>query len=294
MVEIDARPTPDEKALMRREREVAEKHMGHVPWGSVVWCFTNLAIWFSLWPLVMFGVVPLWLGFLVAACNVALCYLPSHEAQHDIIARPGEPLRWLNELVGTISTIPLVLPYGTAKLTHLEHHKHANDPARDPDYSTRAPSARRALLAGLRNRQPRASGGTEKYGEILQAMGTPQAGRAILVSVVWELSFYAILFALAWTGFALEAALLWWLPRHIGLSYIQFYLSWAPHHPGKRTGRYRDTRAWRSRFGNIASMGMQYHVIHHLYPRIPLMRTPAAYWEMRDVLMARGVEIDGL
>jgi len=41
-------------------------------------------------------------------------------------------------------------------------------------------------------------------------------------------------------------------------------------------------------------MGMQYHVIHHLYPRIPLMRTPRAYWEMRDVLKARDVQIDGL
>ena len=58
--------------------------------------------------------------------------------------------------------------------------------------------------------------------------------------------------------------------------------------------RYKDTRAWRSRLGNVLTMGMQYHVIHHLYPRIPLMRTPRAYWDMRDVLKARGVQIDGL
>ena len=99
---------------------------------------------------------------------------------------------------------------------------------------------------------------------------------------------------MAWSGFALEAALLWWLPQHIGLTYIQFYLSWAPHHPFADQGRYKDTRAWRSRLGNVLTMGMQYHVIHHLYPRIPLMRTPRAYWDMRDVLKARGVQIDGL
>ena len=54
-------------------------------------------------------------------------------------------------------------------------------------------------------------------------------------------SHYLILAAFAWSGYALEAALLWWLPRHIGTSYIQLFLSWAPHYPMEETGRYRDT-----------------------------------------------------
>ena len=41
-------------------------------------------------------------------------------------------------------------------------------------------------------------------------------------------------------------------------------------------------------------MGMQYHIIHHLHPRIPLYRTPRAYWEMRDILEARGCDLGGL
>jgi len=106
--------------------------------------------------------------------------------------------------------------------------------------------------------------------------------------------FYAILFALSWNGHAIEAALLWWLPRQIGLTYIQYYLSWAPHNPALSTGRYRDTRSFRSILGNIGSMGMQYHIVHHLHPRIPLMRTPRAYWEMRDILETRGCAIDEL
>ena len=35
-------------------------------------------------------------------------------------------------------------------------------------------------------------------------------------------------------------------------------------------------------------MGMQYHVVHHLYPRIPLTRTPAAYWDMRPIIERLG------
>ena len=156
-----------EADLIKRERAVAAQHMGMVPWGSVLWCFANLACWLALWPLVFLGVMPLWLGFIIATLNVALCYLPSHEAQHDIIARPGTKLRWLNELVGHISTIPLTLPYGVAKLTHMEHHKHANHPEKDPDYSAHAPTARAAIWKSIRSRQPGANGGLSSYGAVL-------------------------------------------------------------------------------------------------------------------------------
>ncbi len=273
--------------LMRLEREIARRHIGKFPYLAVTWAFTNFAIWLALWPLVLTGVIPLWLGFIIATLNCMLSYLPSHEAQHDIIARPGSKLRWLNEAVGHLSTIPLVLPFRVARATHLEHHKYANDPKLDPDYSTQASGPLAALWKSITNRQPRAKGGLNAYGETLQRLGRIDI---LLDGVAYNLIFYSILFGMAWTGHAFEAALLWW----IGLTYIQFYLSWAPHHPGKETTRYRNTRSFQSIFGNIGSMGMQYHIVHHLHPRIPLYRTPMAYWEMRDILTARGASIDDL
>ena len=279
----------NERDLIREERAIAEKHMGHFPIGSVVWAFANLAIWLSLWPLVFLDVLPLWAAFLIATLNVTLSYLPSHEAQHDIIARPGTRFRWLNQLVGHTSTIPLVLPYRVAKLTHMEHHKHANDEALDPDHSSSAKGPLDAIWQSIVNRQPRAKGGFNAYGETLMRMGREDM---LLDGVLYNLIFYTILGVLAWSGFAIEAALLWWLPRHIGLTYIQYYLSWAPHHPARETGRYKDTRSFRAAVGAIGSMGMEYHIIHHLYPRIPLFRTPAAYWELKPILEARGCKLE--
>lgn len=276
--------------LMAAEREIARRHTDKFPWFSVAWSFTNLAVWLSLWPLVFYAGLPLWIGFIVATFNIMLSYLPSHEAQHDIIARPGTRLRWLNQLVGHLSTIPLVLPYRVAKLTHMEHHKHAHDPELDPDYSTHAAGPLQAILKSIVNRQPRAEGGFNAYGAALMRIGRPDA---LLDGVIYNVVFYGIICTLAWQGHAIEAALLWWLPRHIGQTYIQYYLSWAPHHEGSK-GRYKDTRGFRAAFGNIASMGMQYHIVHHLHPRIPLIRTPRAYWEMRDILKARGCQIEGL
>jgi beta-carotene hydroxylase len=94
-----------------------------------------------------------------------------------------------------------------------------------------------------------------------------RAGRQdlVLLTLAYQIGFIAILSALAWSGLALEALLLWWLPYHIAVTYLIFFLSWAPHHPGKEQGRYRDTRSWKSKVGNIGSMGMQFHIVHHLY-----------------------------
>lgn len=283
--------TASEAELIRMEREIAARHIDKVPYFAVIWAFTNFAIWLSLWPLVFMGIIPLWLGFIIATINIALSYLPSHEAQHDIIAKPGSKLRWLNQLVGHVSIIPLVLPYRVAKYTHMEHHKHANDPAKDPDYATHANGPLDAIWKSIYYRQPRAAGGLNAYGDALHRVGRSDV---VLDGVIYQVIHFGILFALAWSGYALEAALLWWLPRHIGLTYIQFYLSWAPHHPGEKTGRYRDTRSFRSILGNIGSLGMQYHIIHHLHPRIPLYRTPKAYWEMKPILEARGCDVHEL
>lgn len=280
-----------EAELMRMEREIAARHIDKFPYFAVIWAFTNFAVWLSLWPLVFMGVIPLWLGFIISCVNITLSYLPSHEAQHDIVAKPGSKLRWLNQLVGHISIIPLVLPYRVAKYTHMEHHKHANDPDKDPDYATHAAGPLSAIWKSIYYRQPRADGGLNAYGTALDRIGRPDV---VLDGVVYQLIHFGILFALAWSGYAIEAALLWWLPRHIGLTYIQYYLSWAPHHPGNESGRYRDTRSFRSILGNIGSLGMQYHIIHHLHPRIPLYRTPQAYWEMKPILEARGCNVHEL
>ncbi len=278
------------QALQREERLLAQPFLGRVPWEMVAWGLGNFVLWLSIWPLTLSGVLPLWGGFLLSTFCITICYLPSHEAQHSIIAAEGTRLRWLNELVGHVSTIPLVLPYRIAWITHRQHHAHANDPNLDPDYGNKGATWWRAILNGLRARQPRS---TSAYRKILQKSGEPKLQQAMLESVVLNTSFYAVLTAFAWSGYAVEAALLWWLPRHIAFSYILLFLSWAPHHPMAEKGRYRDTRAWRSPIGTIASMGMEYHVIHHLYPKIPLFQTGPAFHAMRELLEERGIRNDG-
>ena len=276
--------------LRKLERQIARKHSGMFPWEAVVWAFGNLAIWLSLWPLVFSGLLPLWIAFPIATVNMALVYLPTHEAQHDIIARPGQKLRWLNELLGHATSWMLVYPFQVLRVTHLDHHRNTNNPELDVDIGTKAAGPWSAIWASIQGRQPGNRRNHDYAGALVRAGRTD----LILLSLAYKIGFIAILGTLAWNGYALEALLLWWLPYQIAITYIIFFLSWAPHHPGNEQGRYRNTRSWKSKLGNIGSMGMQYHLVHHLHPYIPLTRTPAAWREMKPILEARGCELGEL
>ena len=272
------------------ERRIAGQYMNRLPWGAVFWGIGNTLVFIALFPLVLSGLVPLWAAFPIATLNVMLAYLPSHEAQHGIIATRGHPLRWLNELVGHVSLIPLAYPYRVLRATHMEHHKHCNDPEKDCDIDVHAKSTPHFFLQALINMQP-GSKRSRAYGACLERTGQ---SHLMLDAVLVQAGYLVVLFAMAWSGHALEAALLWWMPNLLGRTYLEYYLAWAPHHPGDEQGRYRDTRAFRSRFGNVVSMGMQYHIVHHLYPKIPLSLTPAAYRDLKPILQRRGCELGGL
>ena len=286
---VDSATARSDRELKREEAAIARKHMGRVPWEMVAWGLGNFVFWLSLWPLTLLGVLPLWAAFLLSTLSITLCYLPSHEAQHSIIGAERSPLRWLNELVGHVSTIPLVLPYRIAWITHKQHHANANDPELDPDYGNHGDTWWQAVWNGAQSRQPGANDG---YASALGRSDDPNLAKAIREGTILSLAYYAILATLAWSGFAIEAALIWWAPKHLAMTYIQLFLSWAPHHPMEEKGRYRDTRAWKSPIGTILSMGMEYHIIHHLFPRVPLFQTGPAYHEMRGLLDERGCRND--
>ena len=270
----------------RAERAVAQRYLHRVPWEMVAWGLGNCLVWLLLWPLVLSGLLPLWLGFLLSTLCAILAYLPSHEAQHSIIGAEGTRLRWLNELVGHVSLLPIAFPYRLAWITHRQHHAHVNHPDLDPDISNRGETWWQSVYSALRARQP---GKNHAYARIMRESDHPKRDQAMLEAFALQVLYFGVLTLAAWTGHAIEACVLWWLPRHLGIIYIQLFLSWAPHYPMAETGRYRDTRIWTCRFGTIVSMGMEYHLIHHLYPRIPLFDTPKAFREMEGLLLAGGV-----
>lgn len=276
--------------LRAREKAIAEQFMTGFPWIMLIWPLVNTTLWLSLWPLVMSGTLPLWAAFPIAIVCVTAAYLPSHDAQHHIFVREGSRWHWINELIGWFSLIPMCVPLSVLRVTHFEHHRHTNDPDLDPDFPMAASTLMGAIAKAIVKSQPL----HDRYAATLQRLGTPAAKSAGLHGLLSKVLLYGILAALAWTGHVWEAVFLWWLPLKIGAVYVNVYLSWAPHQPMTGRGRYRESRAFRSLWGNIGSSGMQYHIIHHLYPTIPLNRNPAAFRALRPILEKRGCDLGGM
>ncbi len=284
------------RTLLQQERAIAAKYTANSDkmWPYTVLTLGGFAVWLAFFPLTMLDIMPISLAFVLSCFFAAAGYITSHEAMHSNIGRPGTSARFWNEATGQVATIILIFPFSMARMMHLHHHYYTNDPDKDPDYTDAAPNAFQAWIKTWLNRQPGADGSIHHYKRILERIGTPEAAKALKETMLLQLFAMAVFFTMAWTGYAIEAALLWWLPRHIGLSYIRFYLSWAPHHPRDGTSRYDNTRVFKSRLGHWMSMGMQYHVVHHLYPDIPNHMTKYAYAEMKPILEARGVDCSPL
>ncbi|ABC62608.1 fatty acid desaturase [Erythrobacter litoralis] len=281
--------------LLKQEREIAAKYHGGPMWGYVVAAFIGFAVWVAMFPLTMFGVVHPLIALVVSTFITVAGYVTCHEAMHDNIAKRGSKDRWMNQWVGEVSLIPIAVPFSMGKVTHLEHHKHCNDPDNDPDYTDEAPNIWAAWYKTWWNRQPRVDGTINRYKRACENLGTPEANKALKQTVYVQLFYLATLFTMAWNGYAIAAAVCWWLPRQLGLSWIRFFLSWAPHHPREgHTGRYDQAYIFKSRIGHFFSMCMETHLIHHLYPGIPNHRTKAAYQEMKPVLEKRGVDCSAL
>ena len=99
---------------------------------------------------------------------------------------------------------------------------------------------------------------------------------------------------MALSGHAIEAAALWWGPRWVVLFFIHVGLNWDPHHPHQGRGRYDSTRVFHSKLGKVLSLGIEGHLLHHLYPHIPMHLTKRALIEMRPVLEPRGVDFSDI
>ena len=275
---------------MQEQRAIAQKYIGVFPWFMVTWGLGGFLLWVALWPLAHMEIIPMWLAGIVATIILCYCYLPSHEAQHGIIGRPNTSTRWLNELIGHLSMLPMLIPYRLHRAIHLKHHANANDPERDPDIYMKADTIWGAALNAWKSKQPGQAGALAD--NVLE--DNPRKQELVLEALAVTRLVWLVMAVLAWSGFALEVLAIWWIPRQIASIYTPVTLSWAPHHPMKETGRYRDTRGWKSPVGTILSSGMEYHIVHHLFPSIPLNKTPAAYRELKPILVRENMRLGDL
>ena len=271
-------PEIDAEFSFEKEKVIAKSFSQRFQWEMILIGLGQAAIWLSLWPLVLNGIIDLWVGFFIAC----FAYLPSHEAQHGNYSRGNPRLRWLDGFVGHITLITLIYPYHLLRVTHMKHHAYTNDPEKDPDYLNAHTSSVLKVIKNVLD------GSTVDFGKYLEVFSTDKAfvnsfKKAIPISLLYRFTLLVLVII-----FPLETLLLWWLPAKIGSVYTTVFFSYFPH-LGTSTGRYQNTRFWSHWMPRYLNHSMQLHFIHHLHPGIGHYDEPKAVEALKPFLLARKV-----
>jgi fatty acid desaturase len=230
-------------------------------------------------------------------------FAPLHESIHRTAFRRG----WLNAVVAWLAAVPLLLPPTYFRTFHLAHHRHTQDPERDPELAGGKPETVGQYLWYVSGvpywRERIATTLTQAVGHA-DAFFLPKRKRARvarearvllgIVAVVVGASVLARSWAMVW---------LWVLPALLGQPFLRAYL--LAEHTGCPfvSEMWRNTRTTPS----IAPVrwlawNMPYHAEHHAYPAVPFHRLPEAHRYMRsglayvtsDYLAAQQEILDGL
>lgn len=264
-------PVPERQAMQRRSDGAGLRHLAlHL--GAL-----------ATTTLFLFGAGPLWWLALLPQ-GVLLCFLFTlqHECTHDTPFAS----RWLNRLVGHATGLVLIQPFTWFRHFHMAHHRHTNDPARDPELAGGGrPSTRRAWvwhMTGL----PAWRGWA---GNLLsQAAGGAAADflpRRLERRVIREARVMLAIYAL---GFALAPTLLLWawvVPMLLGQPFLRLYLLAEHGHCPPVADMLENTRTTHTgRLVRALAWNMPYHIEHHSAPNVPFHQLPALHAHMAEHL----------
>lgn len=280
------------RAFERRARGVAQSLSGQFAWGSVAWFSGVLAGWGLVSWLTLNGHLSYWAAVPINALLIYGIFATLHEATHDNIAGRHRRLSWFNDLIGQASGYVLLAPYPGFRELHLHHHQHTNDPVEDPDYWVKSNNYLMVILRCMVI-QP------IYVWHLWKIARTPKIMRAFVWEIVFILSYIPVIAAAYWLGFGNELMMLWVLPAYIGVVLCPLMFDWPVHHPHDNRGRYTGTAILifpkpLRKVMEIAFLGHSYHLMHHLFPRIPFYRYGTAYYALEKELKTVNAKVVNL
>ena len=266
-------PAETRNALMQRSDAAGLRHLaGHV--GAIVLIGGLIAIGVPFWPL------------LLPIQGVLLVFL--FTLQHECTHQTPFHSKSLNEIIGHASGFLIFQPYIWFRYFHLAHHRHTNDPARDPELLSGAkPETQHAYLwhvIGLH-----VLIGAAKL-QIRNAFLDP---REIYLPerVVPRVRLEARLMLTGCAALLILAGpwliWVWLLPLLLGQPFLRLYLL-AEHgrcpHVANMLENTRTT--FTTRLVRFVAWNMPFHIEHHSAPNVPFHHLPALHRKMKAHLVS--------
>ena len=257
----------DLKALAARSNVPAclraAGHLGAIAVGGV-------ALWHSLGT---FWALPL---TLLQGYFIAFLFNVVHETAHQTAFRT----RAANYLLGHFAGFAVLLPYEYYRAYHWQHHRHTQDPEKDPELATPLPRTR-AAIAWYWTGMPIWMGRARmlwRHGVLgrVTVPWVPPEKRPLIVreARLYLLGYASVIAASALAGSA-AALWLWIVPLMAGQLFLRPYLL-AEHtgcaHTADMLANTRTT--YTNAFVHFFAWNMPFHVEHHAYPAVPFHALP--------------------
>ena len=283
------RPLSEARAFEKHARSVVQPLAGKFAWRTLAHFAGVLTGIAMVAALAVSGHLSYWAAVPANAILIYFMFAPLHEATHDNIAGPNPDFAWLTGLIGHVSGFVLFAPYVGFRPLHLHHHNHTNEPAEDPDYWVKTNNYIMLILRCMVI-QP------VYVLHLYKIARDPMLMRAF----VWDMLcgvLYGLIIAGAYAfGFGNKLMLLWFLPGHIAIVMCPLMFDWLVHHPHTERGRYADSAIllfpWPiRRLMDLFLQGHAYHLIHHMYPRVPYYHYGTAYYALESELAGVGVRV---
>jgi fatty acid desaturase len=230
------------------------------------------------------GGVPGWWALLpVQGVLIIFLFTLEHEATHRTPFRTV----WLNDWVGRLCGLLLVLPFEWFRAFHMAHHRWTNLPGKDPELAGPKPETRAAWVWHV--------SGLPYWMSEARLMAALIRGRVVdgfvaegaKARIVAEARGMAAVYGLAGVSLVWTDVVLWvWLvPVLLGQPFLRLYLLAEHGDCPEVANMFENTRTtFTTKVMRWLAWNMPYHVEHHVWPMVPFHRLPEVHGLMRDEL----------
>lgn len=276
-------------SLMTAKETLLDPSNLKVAYPTIFLTIISLTIFIGAALMAVNGMLGIGWVILINAVMAYILFTPMHEAGHLNVSGSHKSLRWLDEVTGWIAGVPLLAPFYIFKVVHFRHHAHTNDPEKDPDHWL----ASKGFVSLLMHSTTIFPVYLIKAIQLLYSKErvTKKVKRDIKIGLF---GLFVITLFILFIGFKIGWILLlqvWIIPAVIAQTFLAITFDWLPHHPHEEKARYLNTRVIDIPGLSFFLLGQNYHLIHHLYPRIPFYDYKKVFDELEEEFVEKEVEI---
>lgn len=231
--------------------------------------------------------LPVLAGLALNAIAQFMCFTVLHDASHRSLSQR----QWLNESLGSIAAFILTPLAGVRvfRFIHMQHHRFTNEGLeQDPDQYCGAgsPWSRpfRWLTVDIHY----------VFWYLSKWSGRPVQERKEMV--LTATAGILLLLGLCWLGYGFWVLTLYLIPGRLAMAWLALAFDFLPHYPYDTKASENEFRATNlkpelSWLMTPILLSQNYHLVHHLYPRVPFYRYPWVWHQAKEELIVAGARI---